>query len=432
MIRLHIPLVSKWDEEINLKVQGLQPHDLIDIMVSVKDDANITWKSYAIFQANEFGVVDPRVMAPLNGTYDGQEQMGLFWSMKAIGSSHSFQKKTVHPSRYRIEIKQNENTIVSQDVKRVLLSGTTCRQEVGGDGWTGTFFRPLSVERPPIIIVVGGSDGGLDETIAALLSNHGYATLALPYFQYKQLPKQLVEIPLEYFQDVITWIFHQEGINHKKMGIFGRSKGGELALLIASHFPEVRFVVSHVGGGIIFQGVGLKNFRKTSSWSLNGTPLAFAPLELLRPSQLWKYLKQKITRQPQVFVQLYQQAIQHLKDDHPSIIKVEHIKGPILLTSSTDDAVWPSRLMSEKVVKRLKLSGYQHFVQHVCFENAGHHIRPPYFPTTARQSQNVIYGGETVSDARASQKFWEELLLFLEKVTSSSSSKEYHESSADE
>ncbi|MDI5791271.1 acyl-CoA thioester hydrolase/BAAT C-terminal domain-containing protein [Bacillus licheniformis] len=37
-----------------------------------------------------------------------------------------------------------------------------------------------------------------------------------------------------------------------------------------------------------------------------------------------------------------------MKDDHPAIIKAELIKGPILLTSSTDDLVWPSASMNEK------------------------------------------------------------------------------------
>lgn len=95
--------------------------------------------------------------------------------------------------------------------------------------------------------------------MAGMLANYGYATFAIPYFQYKQLPKKLLEIPLEYFRKAIDWLGRQEGLHHRQIGICGRSKGGELALLIGSHFPEIRFVVSHVGGGVVFQGVGLKN-----------------------------------------------------------------------------------------------------------------------------------------------------------------------------
>ncbi|MEC1261752.1 acyl-CoA thioesterase/bile acid-CoA:amino acid N-acyltransferase family protein [Bacillus swezeyi] len=413
---LHIPSASKWDENINLKICGLNPFDIVDIVVTVKDEADVTWRSHAVFQANQSGEVNPAAAIPLKGTYQVQDQMGLFWSMQPVGSSRSFQKKSVHPSVYRIEVRQNERVILSKEIKRLLVYETIKRQEIEENGFSGVFFRPLTADRPPVIIVLGGSDGGLDETIAGMLSNYGYATFAIPYFQYKQLPKTLAEIPLEYFQKAIAWLLRQEGLDHGQIGIFGRSKGGELALLIGSHFPDIRFVISHVGGGIVFQGVGLKKLRQTSSWSLGGAPLAFAPLPLFTISQLWTFMKQKITRQPQSFLELYQKALHNIKDDHPSIIKAENIKGPVFLTSSTDDLVWPSAFMSEKVVERLKVNGFPHSVQHLCFENAGHNIRPPYFPTAARQSGTVVYGGETAADALASQTFWRELLLFLEKT----------------
>ncbi|MET1138944.1 acyl-CoA thioesterase, partial [Bacillus subtilis] len=79
-----------------------------------------------------------------------------------------------------------------KEIKRVLLSQTVDRLEGNEDGLCDTFFRPLAVTPPPPIIILRGSDGGLDETMAGMLANYGYATLAIPYFQYKQLPKKLV------------------------------------------------------------------------------------------------------------------------------------------------------------------------------------------------------------------------------------------------
>ena len=70
--------------------------------------------------------------------------------------------------------------------------------------------------------------------------------------------------------------------------------------------------------------------------------------------QLWNMMKHKLTRQPHAFLDLYQKALRKVKDDHPAIIKAELIKGPILLTSSTDDLVWPSASMNEKIEERLK------------------------------------------------------------------------------
>ncbi|WFA07358.1 acyl-CoA thioesterase/bile acid-CoA:amino acid N-acyltransferase family protein [Bacillus sp. HSf4] len=413
---LHAPSESRWDEKIEIKVTGLTPMEMIDIMVQAEDESGVNWRSHAVFQADPLGEVDPGAATPLKGTYQVQDQMGLFWSMQPVGSSCSFEKKTVHPAVFRIEVKRKGCVILRKEVKRVLLSETIDRQEVKENGWYGTFFRPHNAVRPPVIIVLGGSDGGLDETLAGMLSNYGYATLAIPYFQYKELPGQLMEIPLEYFQKAIAWLLRHDGINHDRIGIFGRSKGGELALLIASHFHESRFVISHVGGGIVFQGVGLKKLRRTSSWSFGRTPLTFASLPCFSILSLWTFIKQTITGRPQSFLSLYQKALRHVNDDHPSIIKAEHINGPVLLTSSTDDSVWPSALMSKKVAERLNKKGFPHSVLHLSFENAGHNIRPPYFPTAARQSRKVVYGGNTEADAKASRTFWRELLLFLEET----------------
>ncbi|MDI3409777.1 acyl-CoA thioester hydrolase/BAAT C-terminal domain-containing protein [Bacillus sonorensis] len=66
----------------------------------------------------------------------------------------------------------------------------------------------------------------------------------------------MIEIPLEYFQKTLAWLLEQDGLNHERIGIFGRSKGGELALLIGSHFPGIRFVISHVGGESSFREWG--------------------------------------------------------------------------------------------------------------------------------------------------------------------------------
>lgn len=410
---IDIPSTSLWDEKIKIKLNGLTPGDKAEITALVSDEAGVIWRSRAVFQADESGEVDSAMASPLEGTYRVCDQMGLFWSMKAGGSSRSFQKKTVRPSVFDIEVKQNGSLILKKKIKRLMISESVIREEVEADGLAGTLFRPPAAERPPVIIVLGGSDGGLDETTAGMLSNYGYAALALPYFRYGRLPKKLVDIPLEYFQKAIAWLLEQDGLNHEKIGIFGRSKGGELALLIGSHFPDIRFVVSHVGGGIVFQGVGLKRLRQTSSWSVAGSPLPYTALPFFSLSMLSKWLKQKIKRQPQSYLDFYKHALYQVREDDPSIIKAEHINGPILLTSSTDDLVWPSAHMSGMVAERLKKHRFSHSFKHVCFKHAGHHIRPPYFPTTARNSGSIVYGGETEADAAASETFWRELLQFL-------------------
>ena len=45
-----------------------------------------------------------------------------------------------------------------------------------------------------------GTAGGLIEIRAAALASHGFASYALPYFAYKDLPKGLQNLEAEYFR----------------------------------------------------------------------------------------------------------------------------------------------------------------------------------------------------------------------------------------
>ena len=46
------------------------------------------------------------------------------------------------------------------------------------------------------------------------------------------------------------------------------------------------------------------------------------------------------------------------------------------LISGTDDGLWPSSMFSDRVVARLKASGFQYPVTHLRYEGAGHLIGP--------------------------------------------------------
>lgn len=53
----------------------------------------------------------------------------------------------------------------------------------------------------PGIIDLFGGIGGLVEFRASLLAARGFAMLALAYFAYEDLPEQLQEVDLDYFEE---------------------------------------------------------------------------------------------------------------------------------------------------------------------------------------------------------------------------------------
>jgi len=76
-------------------------------------------------------------------------------------------------------------------------------------GIVGGLFLPPGDGPRPAVMVVSGGGGGIPELRAAILASHGYAALALGYFAVEGLPRGLVNIPLEYFENAIRWMRSQ-------------------------------------------------------------------------------------------------------------------------------------------------------------------------------------------------------------------------------
>src|SRR5699024_8225992 len=94
-------------------------------------------------------------------------------------------------------------------------------------------------------------------------------------FGIEDLPKELMNIPLDYIEEAIEWLSNNSHVDTAKLGIFGTSKGGELALLGASMFPVIKAVVGYVPSGVVYPGLG-QSASGGSSWQYKGKSLPFA------------------------------------------------------------------------------------------------------------------------------------------------------------
>lgn len=78
----------------------------------------------------------------------------------------------------------------------------------------------------PGIIELSGTGGGLPEYRACLLANYGFAVLALAYYSYEDLPKEMKELHLEYFEEAVNYM-----LQHTQVGLFIDSHYSELSLV---------------------------------------------------------------------------------------------------------------------------------------------------------------------------------------------------------
>lgn len=277
-------------------------------------------------------------------------------------------------------------------------SGSPIRE----NGLVGTWYPPASGKRGPVILVLGGSEGGEEggKRIAQAFAREGYGVLALAYFKAEGLPQQLQEIPLEYFDAGIAWLAKQPLTDASRVAIYGISKGGETALLVASRRPEIKAVIAAVPSSMVWQGINFADYTSVkSSFSLNGQPVAYLPYDISAPFT-------------SVF-DLYQRSLKFAGQHPGAVIPVERIGGPVLLFSGRADTLWPSSAMADQVIARLDAKHFRYSHRHIAYPDAGHAgAIPPGEGAPPPTGYNAL-GGTTEGNAAARADSWIQTLAFL-------------------
>ncbi|EDY80858.1 BAAT / Acyl-CoA thioester hydrolase C terminal domain family protein [Verrucomicrobiia bacterium DG1235] len=228
------------------------------------------------------------------------------------------------------------------------------------------YYPPTKGSKDVALMLFGGSEGGLPSYYdTESLTQQGYPCIIVGYFGTKNTPDSLELIPLEYFEEVMLFFTSKPEVKDKKLVLWGGSKGGELALLLASRYPQVRGVIATVPSAVVFQGIG---GRVMSSWSYNGESIPFVPYA--------EYDWSKIVNSQ--YVEAYEKSLEQSKFVEEAAIEVENINGPILLLTGRSDTMWPSSQMGDMIVRRLKEKDFTYPIDHYAYENAGHTLNDAY------------------------------------------------------
>jgi len=225
-----------------------------------------------------------------------------------------------------------------------------------------------NAKNQPLIVGLGGSEGG-----NAWAGNHwkktreeflqkGYAFLAIGYFGCKGTPTLLDKIAIDEVYNAIAEAKKNAKIDKEKIAVIGGSRGADLALLLGSYYPDISAVVGMSSSHAVFPGHTLE--FTTSCWTFDGKELPFIPIN----DQAVPFLMKK---------DLHGTFEAMLKDtiaEQKALIKVENIKGAVLLLSGTKDEIIPAVAMGEKMMLRLKDTNFRYPYEHLIFE--GSHEEP--------------------------------------------------------
>jgi dienelactone hydrolase len=418
------PAVALLGEPFSWKVSGLQPGERVTLKAVSMDAKTIRWESAAIFTADASGTVDVGSQAPVSGSYAGADIFGLLWSLQPVNADV---KKPINyrnngTAGWTVELTAENSTGISAVTRFRCVyqrpGEALVRVPLEKDGLNGFLYYPAQGGPFPGVIILGGSEGGLFEPRARAFAANGFAALTLAYFGYPNLPDELVEIPLEYFDRAIAWMKVQPMVRSGGVGLVGGSKGGELALLVASRNSDVRAVVAMTPAAHAWEGHTMRffspDYTPVSSWSLGGKPLPYISFKVSAADKE-KEMKGELAS----FVSYFRDGLAQADPATAAkaAIPVEKIGGPVLLISGTDDRIWPAGEFCTAIQARLKKAGFPHEVRHLSIENGGHGSCSPDLITANRGLliDGDPSGGSPQADARGGYRSWAEIIAFLHR-----------------
>ncbi len=290
------------------------------------------------------------------------------------------------------------------------------------DDLVGLFFHPDPTAILPGVILLGGSEGGIQERHAALIAEQGYAVMALAYFGLPGVPDVFKDVPLEYFGAALDRLGSHPAVDGDRIGLVGGSKGGEAVLLIAATFPDkgIRAVISLAGSGVVTQGISQSiftgDFREIITVDVAGWTYQGRELPYLR--NIWTEQMEKAVTAGEPIELGWIMPDLATADVEDAIIPVENSGAAILLIVGGDDQGY-GPAYHEVTARRLEEIGYRQPWKHIVHDGASHMIISPTARRTAAETEpgpsGVTFrqGGTVEIDIAAQAETWRETVAFL-------------------
>ncbi|NXP54766.1 ACOT5 thioesterase, partial [Heliornis fulica] len=365
-VRLLPAARSLFDEPLAITVQGLSPRQQVTLRTSLQDETGELFQACARYQAGDNGEVDlARCPALPGGSFSGVEPMGLLWALQPQKPFWYMVKQDVQsPFQLQLEVFEGHGEplgrlLAQAQHERGFLRDGVRRVPVREGRIRATLFLPPGEGTFPGIIDIHGYMGGLFEHRASLLANHGFATLALAYFKYEDLPQEPTELHLEYFEEAVNYMLQHPQVKGPGVGLLGYSKGGDLSLAMAAFLKNITAVAS-INGPVANTVIPLCYKDKT-----------IPALHL--DTQLIKVTDSNILDYTDTLIDPFQAP------GNQSLIQLEKAEAQFLFIAGQDDHVVRSDYFATEVCKLLQAQGKENF-QILSYPGTGHCIDPPFFP----------------------------------------------------
>lgn len=391
---------------VALRVEGFAPGEQITLELRRVTATGSVAESSALIDVGANGVLDPAEDLALEGSYRGVDAAGPFWAMQPSGRSDDDRGSLT------VRAKRGHDLLAERTVRLLPFASHVTEEEIR-EFPGARLYRPQDDRVLPVIIILGGSEGGSASVraLAPRFAELGYAALALPYYNppwtgedLPGLPQAFVDIPVDRLAAVKAWAEQREDIAADRMAVYGVSKGGEFAMLAAARFPWLKAAIGIVPSDVVWEGWGTSVPEgTTSSFSWDGASLDFVPY--LGMGEAIKALERGEIRP--LTVPHLEGRRAHPERAAEARIEVEQYTGAMLVAGGDRDSTWPSGEMVRAIAERRAGSGRATMA--ITFPEAGHGLAG-----TGWNPMNYARADPTVgANAAAQQRIWSATIAFL-------------------
>lgn len=188
--------------------------------------------------------------------------------------------------------------------------------------------------------------------------------------------------PLERIEKAIAWL---QKNGNKKIGIAGASTTGTLALTVASYFPEITLTIAMTPSDFVWQGFAQGNKDGCKEWPIEGEslftyrgkPLPYMPFCYKHPDY-WNVMMSESKRTGDMTNS--RKIFDDSEAAHPiteeEFVKVENIKGKLLMVAAEDDSLWNAAKYVRRAAKRLSEKPHECDVETSVYEHGTHFVFP--------------------------------------------------------
>ena len=248
------------------------------------------------------------------------------------------------------------------------------------DGFYGAYYKnPKTCDKGVILMLGDKIDDLMVKMAVKWLHRNGCNVLAMASdtrdYSYH-------DYPIESFEKAID-LMRSRG--NTKFGMIGASTTAMMALAAASYIPDITLTVALSPSDFIMEGFyrdGLDGARERpgdheSTLSYQGKSLPFLPYAYRHP-EYWQKISEEAKRRGDMAAarDMFDLSEQLCPLTEDMKIKVERVKGKLVLVGAQDDSRWDTCRYIDRMTERLKSTPHECRVAKLTYEYGSHFVFP--------------------------------------------------------